>query len=60
MLEMPMLKQMVDSFAHTDKFALRYLYDGWNNLTNTAYSDGTPSISLAYDAFGRQTGNEWS
>ena len=32
-----------------------YAYDGWNNLTNTAYSDGTPSISLAYDAMGRQT-----
>ena len=32
-----------------------YSYDGWNNLTNTAYSDGTPSISLAYDAMGRQT-----
>ena len=31
-----------------------YSYDGWNNLTNTAYSDGTPSISLAYDAMGRQ------
>ena len=25
-------------------------YDGWNSLTNTAYSDGTPSISLSYDA----------
>lgn len=31
-----------------------YSYDGWNNLTNTAYSDGTPSISLSYDAIGRQ------
>ena len=31
-----------------------YSYDGWNSLTNTAYSDGTPSISLAYDAMGRQ------
>ena len=31
-----------------------YSYDGWNNLTNTVYSDGTPSISLAYDAMGRQ------
>ena len=31
-----------------------YSYDGWNNLTNTAYSDGTPSIALAYDAMGRQ------
>ena len=29
-------------------------YDGWNSLTNTAYSDGTPSISLSYDAMGRQ------
>ena len=31
-----------------------YSYDGWNNLTNTVYSDGTPSIALAYDAMGRQ------
>jgi len=31
-----------------------YAYDGWNNLTNTVYSDGTPSISLSYDAMGRQ------
>ena len=31
-----------------------YSYDGWNSLTNTVYSDGTPSISLAYDAMGRQ------
>ena len=31
-----------------------YSYDGWNSLTNTAYSDGTPAISLAYDAMGRQ------
>ena len=31
-----------------------YLYDGWGNLTNTAYSDGTPSVSAAYDAMGRQ------
>ena len=32
-----------------------YAYDGWNSLTNMAYSDGTPTISLAYDALGRQT-----
>ena len=32
-----------------------YSYDGWNSLTNTAYSDGTPAISLSYDAMGRQT-----
>ena len=32
-----------------------YSYDGWNSLTNTAYSDGTPSVTLAYDAMGRQT-----
>ena len=31
-----------------------YLYDGWGNLTNTAYSDGTLSVSAAYDAMGRQ------
>ena len=31
-----------------------YSYDGWGNLTNTVYSDGTPTISLAYDALGRQ------
>ena len=32
-----------------------YTYDGWNNLTNTVYSDNTPTVSLTYDAFGRQT-----
>ena len=32
-----------------------YSYDGWGNLTNTVYSDDTPTISLAYDALGRQT-----
>ena len=32
-----------------------YFYDNWGNLTNTVYSDDTPTISLAYDAFGRQT-----
>ena len=31
-----------------------YTYDGWGNLTNTVYSDGTPTISLFYDVFGRQ------
>ena len=30
-----------------------YAYDGWGNLTNTAYSDGTPSVALRYDAMGR-------
>ncbi|MBQ9431266.1 MAG: hypothetical protein IJU44_06915, partial [Kiritimatiellae bacterium] len=33
---------------------MAYSYDGWNSLTNTAYSDGTTSISLSYDAMGRQ------
>ena len=32
-----------------------YAYDGWGNLTNTVYSDNTPTVSLFYDAFGRQT-----
>ena len=32
-----------------------YSYDAWRSLTNTVYSDGTPTVSLAYDAFGRQT-----
>ena len=32
-----------------------YSYDNWGNLTNTVYSDGTPTISLSYDALGRQT-----
>ena len=32
-----------------------YSHDAWGNLTNTVYSDGTPTISLAYDALGRQT-----
>jgi len=31
-----------------------YTYDGWNNLTNTVYSDDTPSVSLFYDAMGHQ------
>ena len=31
-----------------------YTYDDWNNLTNTTYSDGTPTVSLAYNALGRQ------
>ena len=32
-----------------------YAYDSWNSLTNTVYSDGTPTIALSYDALGRQT-----
>ncbi|MBQ9431884.1 MAG: RHS repeat protein [Kiritimatiellae bacterium] len=32
-----------------------YSYNGWNSLTNTVYSDGTPAVSLMYDALGRQT-----
>ena len=32
-----------------------YAYDGWGNLTNTVYSDDTPTVSLSYDALGRQT-----
>ena len=32
-----------------------YTYDGWNNLTNTVYSDDTPTVSLFYDAMSRQT-----
>jgi RHS repeat-associated protein len=35
--------------------ATDYSYDGWGNLTNTIYSDNTPTISLKYDALGRQT-----
>ena len=31
-----------------------YTYDNWGSLTNTVYSDGTPTISLFYDALGRQ------
>ena len=31
-----------------------YSYDNWGNLTNTVYSDNTPTISLFYDALGRQ------
>ena len=31
-----------------------YSYDGWGNLTNTTYSDTTPTIALSYDAMGRQ------
>jgi len=32
-----------------------YSYDAWGSLTNTVYSDNTPTVSLAYDALGRQT-----
>ena len=32
-----------------------YVYDGWGNLTNTVYSDDTPTVSLVYDVLGRQT-----
>ena len=32
-----------------------YTYDGWGNLTNTVYSDNTPTVSIKYDALGRQT-----
>ena len=31
-----------------------YAYDGWGSLTNTTYSDTTPTITLSYDAMGRQ------
>ena len=31
-----------------------YLYDAWGNQTNIVYSDNTPTISVAYDALGRQ------
>ena len=31
-----------------------YAYDGWGNLANTTYSDDTPTVSLRYDALGRQ------
>jgi YD repeat-containing protein len=32
-----------------------YSYNGWGSLTNTVYSDGTPTVTLLYDAMGRQT-----
>ena len=35
--------------------ATDYAYDGWGNLTNTVYSDDTPTVSLKYDVLGRQT-----
>ena len=31
-----------------------YAYDGWGNLVETAYSDDTPTVTVAYDALGRQ------
>ena len=31
-----------------------YSYDNWGSLTNTVYSDNTPTVSLVYDALGRQ------
>jgi len=39
----------------TRGIATDYSYDGWGNLTNTVYSDDTPTVSLFYDALGRQT-----
>ena len=32
-----------------------YSYNNWGSLTNTVYSDNTPTVSLAYDSLGRQT-----
>ncbi|MBR6585861.1 MAG: hypothetical protein IKK82_00450, partial [Kiritimatiellae bacterium] len=32
-----------------------YSYDAWGSLTNTVYSDGTSTVTLLYDAMGRQT-----
>ena len=32
-----------------------YTYDAWGNLTSTTYSDGTPSVTFAYNALGRRT-----
>ena len=32
-----------------------YTYDDWSNLTNTTYSDGTPTVAIVYNALGRQT-----
>ncbi len=32
-----------------------YSYDNWGSLTNTVYSDDTPTVALACDALGRQT-----
>ncbi len=31
-----------------------YAYDCWGSLTNTVYSDDTPTVSIAYDVHGRQ------
>ncbi len=33
-----------------------YAYDEWGALTNTVYSDGTPTVSVRNDALGRQVG----
>ena len=32
-----------------------YAYDAWGSLTNTVYSDSTPTIALTYNTLGRQT-----
>ena len=32
-----------------------YSYDAWGSLTNTVYSDNTPTVSLSYDILGRLT-----
>ena len=31
-----------------------YSYDGWGNLVETTYSDDTPTVTVDYDALGRQ------
>ena len=33
-----------------------YSYDGWGSLTNTVYSDNTPTVAFAYDAMRRLSG----
>ena len=32
-----------------------YTYNAWGDLARMVYSDDTPSVTLSYDAFGRQT-----
>lgn len=39
----------------SSRLATHYYYDAVGQLTNTVYSDGTPSISIAYNRLGQKT-----
>jgi len=39
----------------SSRLATHYYYDSIGQLTNTVYSDGTPSVSIAYNRLGQKT-----